>query len=861
VPTDATPTSFQQAVALHQAGRLAPAEAAYRAVLASDPAHADALNMLGAVLFQTNRPADALDYIRRAVALDPRHPVYLGNLGLILSHTGRAAEAAEAYRKATAADPENLDLRNNLGNALLSAGLSREAAEVYGRIAQRLPDSPEIFSNLGVALMRSGKSDEADAAYRRSLRLRPDHAETQFNFGLCCGMRAKWDDAVAAFRRAVALRPDYADAYNNLGNALSEQLKYAEAEPVYRRAIELRPDYVQAHNNLGIALTKLGRTPEAIPQFRKALELRPHNRNVLYHLANALKEDGRPGEAVAAAQDALRLNPDDAESHVTMSLIYVDQRRWADAMDSANRALAAKPSWAGAHNNLGFLLLAQRRHQEAVAAFEKAMELDPNFREAYVNLTTAFNEMGRLDDALATYELAMARSIQTVEGLMNYSGTLKDAGRISECVAVARRAAALTSDPLKIQNYMLAVHYDPDLTAAEICDINRRWGRQVSARAAPHRKPHPNVPDPDRRLRIGYVSADLRHHVVGYNVLPLFEFHDHANFEVFAYSNASPEEEDAVTAHFRETADQFRPIKALSDAQAADLIRRDQIDILIDLGLHTAKNRLPLFAHKPAPVQFTFAGYPGTTGLPEIDYRLTDPYLDPPGSDPSYTEKSVRLPDSFWCYRPLNRDPSVSPLPALKNGHITFGALTNFCKINPRVLALWARVMSALPTSRILLIAKPGSHRARTHATFQSLGIAPDRVEFLNYLPRAQYLETYNRIDIGLDTFPYNGHTTSLDSFWMGVPVITLVGQTAVSRAGLCQLSNLALPDLAATTEEDFLKIATTLASDLPRLAALRAGLRTRMEQSPLMNYERFTRNVEAAYRQAWRKWCADYSP
>jgi protein O-GlcNAc transferase len=289
-------------------------------------------------------------------------------------------------------------------------------------------------------------------------------------------------------------------------------------------------------------------------------------------------------------------------------------------------------------------------------------------------------------------------------------------------------------------------------------------------------------------------------------------------------------------------------------------IRLDGIDILVDLALHTAKNRLPVFARKPAPVQVTFAGYPGSTGLDAIDYRLTDPYLDPPDSadETLYSEKSVRLPASFWCYDPLDASPpAVSSLPAPINGYVTFGCLNNFCKINDGVLKLWAQAMAGVPGSRLLLLADEGSHRQRTHQFLESLGVSRDRVNFVAKRPRAQYLDLYHLIDIGLDTVPYNGHTTSLDSLFMGVPVVTLIGKTVVGRAGLSQLMNLGMPELIGRTAEQFVQIARDLATDLGRLAGLRAELRGRMQASPLMDGAAFARGIEAAYRQMWRQWCA----
>jgi predicted O-linked N-acetylglucosamine transferase (SPINDLY family) len=315
-----------------------------------------------------------------------------------------------------------------------------------------------------------------------------------------------------------------------------------------------------------------------------------------------------------------------------------------------------------------------------------------------------------------------------------------------------------------------------------------------------------------------------------------------------------------ITAQFQQHADHWRSIVGMTDEQVAALIRQDRIDILIDLALHTAQNRLLVFARKPAPVQVSFAGYPASTGLSAIDSRLSDPYLDPVGVDESvYSEQTIRLPHSFWCYDPLDcRGIPINSLPALQNGFVTFGCLNNFCKVNQQVLSLWAAVLRKIEHSRLLLLSEGGSHHQRTLDFLKQEEVNPDRVEFVPRQPRQKYMELYHRIDLGLDTFPYNGHTTSLDSFWMGVPVVTLVGQTPVSRAGWSQLSNLGLPELAGKTPEEFVRIAVELARDLPRLQELRSTLRQRMERSPLTDAPGFARGIEAAYRQMWRRWCAE---
>ncbi len=328
-----------------------------------------------------------------------------------------------------------------------------------------------------------------------------------------------------------------------------------------------------------------------------------------------------------------------------------------------------------------------------------------------------------------------------------------------------------------------------------------------------------------------------------------------AQFEVFCYAQVA--HPDILTDRLRGYADVWRDIVGLSDLQTDDLVRRDQIDILVDLKMHTANNRLLVFARKPAPVQVTWLGYPGTTGLSTIDYRLTDRYLDPPGLfDAFYSEESVRLPDTFWCYDPMTDEPSINALPALQLGVVTFGCLNNFCKVNDGCLELWAQVLRAVPRSRLLLQAPRGLARDKVLAGLQGEGIAAARVVFADKLARPEYLKLYHQIDLALDPFPYNGHTTSLDAFWMGVPTLTMPGKTVVGRAGWSQLCNLGLKELAAETPALLVARAAELAGDLPRLQALRGTLRQRMSQSPLMDAGRFARHVEQAYRLMWRRWC-----
>jgi len=406
---------------------------------------------------------------------------------------------------------------------------------------------------------------------------------------------------------------------------------------------------------------------------------------------------------------------------------------------------------------------------------------------------------------------------------------------------------------------ILALHLHPHHDTGTIPDEHQRWNRQFSDPVKEFVRPQANDPTAARRLRIGYVSPDFRDHPVGRYLLPLLERHDREQFEILCYSGVA--RPDWLTGRLRALAGGWRTTLGISDARLAEMIREDRVDILVDLALHTLENRLPVFAHRPAPVQVTWLGYPGSPGLPSIGYRLTDAWMDPPGQGTaSSVEEPVRLPGCWCCYDPLGESPEISQLPAASTGRLTFGSLNHFAKVHEGVLALWRRVLDAISGSRLVMFCPAESARERVRAFFGARGIAAERVELVGHLPRWEYLRLYQRIDIGLDPLPCNGMTTTCDAVWMGVPVLTLPGEMPVSRAGLSLLSTIGLAKLVAQSEEDYVRLAVELAADLPRLAHLRTTLRPRMQASPLMDAPRFARNIEAAYRKMWQAWCASGS-
>jgi len=625
------------------------------------------------------------------------------------------------------------------------------------------------------------------------------------------------------YRQVLSQQPRHADALHQLGVLAYQLGKNAAALELIHRAIAQNPSEPSYYSNLGLVLAALRQWQPAIAAYRQGISLQPNSPDAQNNLGIALQETGRTDEAIAAYRMAIEL-----------------RRQYPEAL-----------------NNLGSVLHKQCKLDEAIAAYQAAVGSRPNYAEAHAGLGAALAEKGRLDESMASYVNVIRLRPDCSIAHNNLANGLKEAGQLDEAIACYRKSLAIDPQPWVHSNLLYALLFHPAYDARRLYEEHVRWDELHARPLTPTIPQHGGDQTPRKRLRIGYLSPDFRGHVVGFNVLPLLREHDHSQFEVYCYSNVTSP--DAITDRFRSHADAWRDISRIDDGQAAQLIRDDRIDILIDLSLHMAGNRLLVFARKPAPVQATFGGYPGTTGLQAIDYRLSDPFLDPltDSGRPDgrvYSEKTILLPDSFWCYDPAGEPPPINDLPALQNGFVTLGCLSNFTKINELVLKLWARIMRATPGSRLLLLSRPGRHRQRTAELLGAEGIEPRRLDFVDHQPRDRYLQTYHRIDLGLDTFPYNGHTTSLDSLWMGVPLVTRVGATVVGRAGHSQLSNLGLTEFVAFDDERFVQIASELAADLSRLASFRSTLRTTMRQSPLMDAKRFTHGIEQAYWRIWRE-------
>lgn len=578
----------------------------------------------------------------------------------------------------------------------------------------------------------------------------------------------------------------------------------------------------EAFHMLGMILAMTGKAGEGAELIRRALDLVPLSSVYAGNLGLALRIAGRPVEALEAFTTALKLDPNHSDAHLNLGNLLQERGEPESAAEHYRRAVTLAPSNPDAPYNLGVVLREMKRLEEAEACFRRSLKLRPGFAAALNNLGAVLEAQGQLEGALDCFRKA---------------------------------ADADPGSASAHSNFLYSLHLHPDIDSRTLFQEHRIWNEKHALPLAPLIQAHANDRDPGRLLRVAYVSPRLCRQPEGRFLLPILREHDHSRFEIYCYSDTP--RTDETTQELRRHAHEWRDIRGISDEDVAGLMRRDRVDIAVDLMLHGANNRLQVFARKPAPVQVTYLGYCSTTGLDAMDYRLSDPYFDPPGSsDEFYSEKTIRLPETYWCYEPVV-DQQPNALPASQNGFVTFGSLNTFSKVSAPTLAAWCRILRVVPDSRLLLNAPEGGNRERIKDIFAEEGINPGRLRFTGTVPIEDYFKLYHQVDLALDSFPRGGGTTICDALWMGVPVVSLAGGTALSRAGLSILSNAGLPELVAHDPMEYASIATTLAKDMPRMESLRSSLRPSLERSPLMDAKRLARGVEAAYRIMWQTWCA----
>lgn len=566
--------------------------------------------------------------------------------------------------------------------------------------------------------------------------------------------------------------------------------------------------------------------------------------------AELLLRKGMQQEARAQLQELVREEPECAQAHYTLAVVRASEGFPQESIPLFLETLRLTPDHVKALNGLGVAFQQLGQVDEAASCYREAVRVDPRYQDARVNLAVLFKDHGRLCDAERELAEGVGLEPGSVRLSFNLANVLHFQGRSLDAVAAYRETLRLDPEHLDArQNLLFALHYSPQFSDRQIYAEHLKAVRQKRFRPGELAPRNPQLSPSERRIRIGYLSPDFRSHAVARFIEPILAHHDKSRFEIFCYANAA--HPDQTTERLKGLSEKWRDICGLSDEKAAGMITGDGIDILIDLAGHTSGNRLPLFARRPAPLQVTWIGYPDTTGLPQMDYRITDRFADPPGeADRLHSERLIRLPRSFCCYQPAPDSPEVGPLPLAATGWVSFGSFNNLAKVTPEVIALWCRVLQAVPGSTLLLKGRPFCDpelSARILESFRAAGVAPERIELHGGNPSsADHLAQYQRVDIALDSFPYNGTTTTCEALWMGVPVVTLAGTRHAARTGVSLLTNCGLANLVAESCDEYVRIARDLAEDVVGLRELREGLREKMQGSALMDGAGITRELEA---------------
>ncbi len=715
------------------------------------------------------------------------------------------------------------------------------------------PTDDEINTafNHAVELHRAGKIDDAAIIYRETLARFPDHLDANYLLGLIELGQGNFSSASVRIRKARDLFPSEPLYHHKLACALQGLNEFDEAEQAFRETIQLRPSDPGPKFDLACLLQSREKNLESIPLYQQVAQTLPENAGVYNNLGTALKAVNRLQEAKAALQKCVELAPGYPSGHANLGLTLHALGELDAAITAEQKALELEPNSAVFHYNFANLLRDIWSYDQAIAHYERAIALDPTMIAALNNLGNLHKPFGRLKEAEELFLKILAIDPFHATVYNNLGSVHVAHADVEKGLAMYEKAVEL--DPAMadaLSNYLYGMQYPANIDEEDIFRKHQEWGIRFSPPLKKACDLHP-ADATDHRLRIGYVSGDFRRHSVAYFLEPLLQHHDKRRFEIFCYSNVL--KEDEVTNRIKGHVDHWRPIFNLTDEQALAAIRNDHIDILVDLSGHTDRNRLMLFAHKPAPFQVAWLGYPNTTGLTTIDYRFTDAVADPEGmSDQLHTEKLYRLPRGFLCYRGFEDAPMASAPPCIRNGHLTFGSFNNLTKTNEQVIDNFVAVMHANPDSRLIMKSNQlADEQARTKymAWFAARGITEDRVTLLERIPDlAGHLALYNEIDIALDTAPYNGTTTTCEALWMGVPVVALDGDCHRARVSKSILMHGNCDEFLAGDIAGLVEIIGNYSSDESKMTQTRLGLRNRLQSSPLCDEKGFTLAVEDAF-------------
>ena len=887
-----------RAIAHHQNGNFVEAEKLYRSILVDQPNHPDANHNLGVLAVSLNQTAVALPFLNRALRANATVPQFWLSYIDALIRAGDIAEARQSFdrgRNTLTIDQRiridaQLAAAGKIGrgkaahrnhpdriaekrkNRIKSTGISIHPttkpspsekdlllasyaagnfpeAETSGQdYTQKYPEDPFGWKFLSATCFRLGKIENALDTAKKAIDLAPDDAEAHNNIGVIFRDCARYAEARDAFSKAITLEPSSARYHYNIAILYQSMGEIGYAEKSYNRTIELDPQCSEAFNNLGILQMEQDKSDDALKSFRRATESNENNAEAFYNYSKALEKSGSLEEAEARCLRAINIKVNYTDAHKQLALIQKRQKRREEAEQTLKKAIAFDPEDPGLYYNLGNLLADTKRAPEAASLYRHAISLNPEFSEALCGLADLLFDQDRLTEAEYNYRRAIAANNLYPEPCNNIATLLLETGRATE--AQSNYEKALKIRPLYpecFSNLLFAMNYLNEMSGPDILEKAKTFRNSLTF-SPEYENSGDTQAEIKGRIRIGLISGDFRTHPVAFFLLSFLKALNRQKMVICAYANN--DYEDATTARIKELCDEWSNISGLSDDDLADLIRKDGIAVAIDLSGHTAKNRLAAFARKPAPVQISWLGYCGTTGLKEIDYIFGDPHVTPESEEEHFVEKIWRFPETYWCFSAPESAPEIASPPVLANGYITFGCFNAVKKINDKVINVWARILDACPNAKLFLKTRQFSDR-QVEQDFRrkllSLGVDADRLIIEGHSSREDYFRTYNRVDIALDPFPFPGGTTSIEGLWMGVPFVTRKGNRFYSHNGETILHNIGLSDWIAEDDEAYIRKAIEFSKDRVVLERLRQGMRARLIASPLFDSERFARNFETA--------------
>jgi protein O-GlcNAc transferase len=883
--TFADNTTFRRALGALQARNFRDAEHLFKDVLRAQPKHVAALNLLGAVLMQTGRFAEAEVYLQAALEEYPKSDATLYNCGLVLKALGRPVEALDRFNQALALNPNAFETWNNRGTVLNDLKRYDEAIGDFDKAIALNPRYAEALCNKGKSLDVLQRSAEALAIFEKASALRPDLAEAWLGRANGYSELQRYDEAKAAFERALALNPDFAEAWLGAGNLSSELGDYPRALAAYDRALALKPDLAEAKLGRGNVLVELNRQDEALLAYDDALGLKPNLAEAWLGRGNVFADRRRQDDALRCYDTALSFKPDLGDAWFGRGNVFADRKAYSDAFSAYDKALLLRPDFAKVWLGRGNVLHDLKRLTEALAAYDRALALKPTLAEAWLGRGNVLADLKHPDEALAAYDRALALNPDLAEAWLGRGNVLTETKRYADAFAAYDKAVALkpgsdnalgarlfskllisdwTGLDADIATFLRAIR-ERDLAAAPFTLLAIPSSAADQFRCAQRfAEKQPDFPPILRnetyshdRIHLAYLSSDLREHAVAYLTVGMFEHHDRSRFSVTALS-LGPDQDSDFCRRVKAPFERFIDVRAQSDQEISDLIRRLEVDIVVDLNGLSGNGRPSILARRPAPIQVNYLGYPGTMGTRHHDYIFADATVVPREQFDFYSEKVVWLPHSFLpcdsARRIAEQTPARGDLGLPETGFV-FCCFNQFYKIDPTIFDVWMRLLGDIENSVLWLKDNDLTAARNLRASAESRGIAPDRIIFASSVASVDdHLARHRCADLFLDTLHYNAHTTASDSLWAGVPVITCCGTTYAGRVAASLLSAIGLPELVTDSLADYEALALEIARNPGLLASLKARLAANRKTFTLYDTAQFTRNIEAAYITMWQR-------